>query len=328
MASARTKIAIGGFTLGGIILFVLALIYLSSESFFQKKSEYVLYFEGSVSGLHVGAPVVFRGVPLGSVTRISLVFDRRSSAITIPVYIQLNESSIVRMTGQKLSGSVQERIIKHMVKNGLCARLQMQSLVTGQYRIELDYHTNAKQTFKMESAQNEIPTVPSPIDTLQKSLAEVPIQQMAHSVTNILTSLANALGDGNELKEGIASLRQAFDSMRTTFNHIDANLNSPMRASLAATLKNTNTLTDTLVANVPRLLTSLEQTLENLSRTTERMKRISATTEQMFAPGSPAMQDLRRLFKESAEAARSLHNLAEMLNRNPEALLKGKQGRR
>ncbi len=328
MASARTKIAIGSFTLGSIILAILALIYLSSENFFEKKTEYVLYFEGSVGGLHVGAPVVFRGVPLGNVTRISLVYDRRSSAITIPVYIQLNENSIVRLSGQKFSGSIQDRIIKHMVKNGLSARLQMQSLVTGQYRIELDYHQKGAQTFKMEMSQNEIPTVPSPIDTLQRSLEEMPLKVISHSITNVLTSLSTALGDGKELRQSISSFHAAFDSMHATFSALDAKLKGTLLTSLNTTLKNSSTLSETLSTNVPKLLISLEQTLENLTRTTERMKRISTSAEQIFAPSSPAMQDLRRLFKESAEAARSLHNLADMLNRNPESLLKGKQGRR
>ena len=40
------------------------------------------------------------------------------------------------------------------------------------------------------------------------------------------------------------------------------------------------------------------------------------------------MNDLRRLLKESTDTMRSMRALAEMLERNPEALLRGKQGTR
>lgn len=329
MASARTKVAIGAFTLVGIALFTLALLFFSKGSFFQNKTEYVLFFDGSVSGLHVGAPVVFRGVPLGSVTRISLIFDRKTSGITIPVFIQLNEDGIVGFSGEKLPNRIRGRIIKRMISNGLCAQLEIQSLVTGHARISLDYHKSATPRFKLDNAENEIPTVPSRIAKLEESLTQVPIQDLVKTVETILHSLAFALKDGSELQETIASMHKAFESMKTTFATLDDLLKKgPLRASLDETLKNTQAITGTVAGNVTKLFANLEATLANMMQTSERLKRLSVTSEQTFSPTSPLMQDIRRLFREAGEAARSLHNLANMLNRNPEALLKGKQGSR
>ena len=277
----------------------------------------------------MGAPVVFRGVPLGSVTRINLVFDPKRSAITIPVYIHINENSIVKLSGENIPGKVQDKIIQHMVQNGLSARLQIQNLVTSQLRIELDYHKDPLVSTRTTDAPNEIPTVPSPMDALQKSLAKLPLQELTTAVNRTMTGISEAIGDGKELKEGIASFRKAFDTMDATFSLLKSTLETgPVRTSTEEILANFNTLSASLSRDLPRLINSFENALSNFSQTSERFRRVSAFADEILNKNSPAVQDMRRALKEAAEAARSLHNLADMLNRNPEALLKGKQGGR
>ena len=63
---------VGAFVVGALALVVTAIILLGSGSLFRTRHLYVLYFKSSVNGLHVGAPVKFRGVEIGSVNRILL----------------------------------------------------------------------------------------------------------------------------------------------------------------------------------------------------------------------------------------------------------------
>lgn len=151
--------------LGGLGLLVMGIILLGGGRLFSNDLEYVLYFDGSVSGLSTGAPVVFRGVPMGSVTRINLVANARDSNVTIPVYVRIDERSFVRASrSASPSESIQQEIIRRMVQRGLRARLQLQSLITGQYRVELDFIPPAAN-FRSATPDMEIPTIPSPIDT-------------------------------------------------------------------------------------------------------------------------------------------------------------------
>lgn len=94
MTSQAYKTMVGAFVLGGIGLFALGLVLLAGSRLFSNDLEYVLYFDGSVSGLSIGAPVVFRGVPMGSVTQISLVANSRDSNVTIPVHIRIDEKAL------------------------------------------------------------------------------------------------------------------------------------------------------------------------------------------------------------------------------------------
>ena len=99
MNSQSYKTTVGAVVLGGLALLVLGIILLGGGRLFSNDLEYVLYFDGSVSGLTTGAPVVFRGVPMGSVTRINLVANARDSNVTIPVYVRIDERSFVRASG-------------------------------------------------------------------------------------------------------------------------------------------------------------------------------------------------------------------------------------
>ncbi|MBQ7618109.1 MAG: MCE family protein [Desulfovibrio sp.] len=329
MASATSKTSIGLFTIGSLLLFILSLVFLGGSSFFDKTISYVLYFDGSVGGLNVGAPVVFRGVPLGNVTHINLVYDPKSSAVTIPVHIQINESSIENLTGKILPEGDVDKILKHMIEKGLSARLQLQNLVTSQSRIELDYHKGPMPAKRTTSAPNEIPTVPSPMDALQRSLSGLPIQNMARAVKRVLMGISNAIGEGQEIKESIESFHRAFDRLDTTLLTVNKLLEqSPLRSNAEKTMASVANLSQSLERELPKLLKTLEATISSCAQTAERLKNVSYFAEQSLNKNSPMMQDVRRLFKELVEAARSLRNLADMLNRNPEALLKGKQGGR
>ena len=134
MAKQSFKTAVGAFVIGGLALLVAGIILLGGGRMFSDDIEYVLYFDGSVSGLNIGAPVVFRGVPMGQVTRISLEANPRDASVTIPVYIRLDENSIVRagVTGE-LTDNFRQEILRRLIQRGLRARLQLQSLITGFY---------------------------------------------------------------------------------------------------------------------------------------------------------------------------------------------------
>ncbi len=100
MTAKLYKTMVGAFVVGGIALFTVALVLLGGGKLFSNAVEYVLYFDGSVSGLSIGAPVVFRGVPMGSVTQISLVANSRDSNVTIPVTIRIDEKVLSAQTGK------------------------------------------------------------------------------------------------------------------------------------------------------------------------------------------------------------------------------------
>ena len=321
MTPQTYKTLVGAFVVGGIVLFTLGVILLGGGRLFSNDVEYVLYFDGSVSGLSIGAPVVFRGVPMGSVTQISLVANARDSNVTIPVTIRIDERSFIRTSGRALSESAQQEIIRRMVERGLRARLQLQSLITGQYRVELDFFPDTPMNFRSATPDLEIPTVPSPIDTLQRTLARIPLDQLVGTLSNILENVSAAVDNG-KLKAAV----EAFTATFTETQHLLSD--SPLRHSLDNTLSQVDGATRAMQKELPGALASFHSAMDNLAKAAERLRGVADSAENTLGRDSPTMNEVRRLLTESIAAARSLRNLADMLERNPEALLMGRQGKR
>ena len=92
--SGKNQAVIGAFVVGAVVLAVVGVIVFGSGKMFQKVNHYVMYFEGSVKGLNIGAPVTFRGVKIGSVVEISLHVNPENLKFHIPVVIEINKGKI------------------------------------------------------------------------------------------------------------------------------------------------------------------------------------------------------------------------------------------
>ncbi len=325
MTAKLYKTMVGAFVVGGIALFTVALVLLGGGKLFSNAVEYVLYFDGSVSGLSIGAPVVFRGVPMGSVTQISLVANSRDSNVTIPVTIRIDEKSFIRANGQTLSEEAQQEIIRRMVERGLRARLQMSSLITGQYRVELDFFPNTPMNFRSSSPDSEIPTVPSPVVTLQRKFARLPIEEIVNSLTNMLHNITDAVGEG-QLKAGIEEFTGAFKEVRAFMS------NGKLRETIESVLSQFDNASGSVSREVPALLSSFRSAMNNIAAAAEKMGKVAVNAgsviESSLSRDSPTMNELRRLLQEAIAAARAIRNFTDMLERNPEALIRGRQGTR
>lgn len=322
MTARASKTMVGAFVLLGLLLFTIGIVALGGGKLFNESLEYTLYFDGSVSGLSIGAPVVFRGVPLGSVTKISLVANSRDSNVTIPVSIRIDDRSFIRPNGQTLSEAVQAEVIHRMVERGLRARLQMGSLITGQYRIELDFFPNTPMNFKSSDPNSEIPTIPSPIDTLQRLISRIPMDDIANSLTLILHNITDAVGDG-QLKQAIAEITGTFRELRSLFAD-----GGPLVNALQNSMAQVEKATKSFGGEVPAAFQAFQNAMNGLARAAEQLRKVGNSAEYVIGRESPTMNDLRRLLQDAASAARSLRNFADMLERNPEALLKGRHGSR
>src|SRR5512136_691472 len=95
MSKSANRTLIGAFVVGAVALAVILLIILGSGRLFSHNFINVMYFRGSVKGLNVGSPVMFRGVKIGSVKRIELLYDARDLSFLIPVYVEIDPNKMV-----------------------------------------------------------------------------------------------------------------------------------------------------------------------------------------------------------------------------------------
>ena len=137
MSKPANKTMIGVFVVVAIGLVVAAILILGSGKFFTDKPKFVLYFDGSVKGLAIGSPVVFRGVKVGTVTEIGMLFSKKDLSVLIPVYVELGEADVTMMDDNSLSAKKGARkkilyeYLDALVKQGIRAQLEMQSFEIG-----------------------------------------------------------------------------------------------------------------------------------------------------------------------------------------------------
>jgi paraquat-inducible protein B len=123
--SKANPAVIGGFVVGAIALIVIGLLVFGGTSWFVQRNQYVAYFPGSVKGLQVGAPVDFRGVTIGRVTGIKVLFDPEQVSAQIPVIMEFDPRQIVTTTPEPTRSLRQDA--HRLIEAGLRAQLQSQN---------------------------------------------------------------------------------------------------------------------------------------------------------------------------------------------------------
>src|SRR5207249_7380999 len=167
--------------------------------------------EGSLGWLDVGAPVEIRGVKIGTVTRIRLFAKRQQ----IGVYVNIDPSLLPR--GTELKDNVER--VQDLIKQGLRAQLQTQSLLTGQLLVYLDYFPNSPiELTHLDPAVPEIPTVPTTLARLQarleaflNKLDQVNLDQLTVALTETMQSVRVLIGSP-EAKAAVISANNALQS--------------------------------------------------------------------------------------------------------------------
>ncbi|SIN96032.1 PqiB family protein [Halodesulfovibrio marinisediminis] len=242
---------------------------------FIEKEYYVLKFAQSVRGLAIGAPVEFKGFPVGHVVDIGIEFDWKSGEVLVPVRIEVEQERLKRIassTGEADTGAMLDLLIEH----GLRGQVRTGNLLTGKLYVALDFFKNVEPAKLLsENGVTEIPTTPTPIEELTSNMSalleklqKVPMEEIGNNAVETLQSI-------KETSEKLERLADS-DELRLTFQ-------------------------------------KAHETMEGANN--------------LLAKDSPTVVELQRALREMSEAARAVRSLADQLERHPESLLRGKEGK-
>jgi len=177
MSRKANKTVIGMFVTGALVLLMVAIVVFGSGNLFKRTNKFVLYFDGSVKGLSIGSPVMFRGVSIGTVKDISLIYDAKAGTITLPVIVEIEQD---RIQGAPSFGEIGGD--KKMIALGLRGRLEVQSFLTGQLMISFDFYPD--RPVKLRSILKgypELPTLPTSPDIFE-TMENLPIKEIAKNL--------------------------------------------------------------------------------------------------------------------------------------------------
>ena len=332
---------IGTFVVAGIALIAIAIITLAGSNYFTRKERTVMYFSGSVYGLQVGAPVVFRGVRVGSVESIEVSYDRSADAFSIPVVAVLDSDAVRGLDGKHSDADEAELALPALVERGLSAQLSMQSLLTGLLYVDLDLRPKLDGQLRGTRRDYiEIPTTATAIQNLREQFDGMDFRRIAEDISAIASS-ARAVVGGPQLKQAMDDLAAITSTFNRISNRLDKRIDpmaDELQRSLVATRKamdglgqaaqsvnntaeglgkTSDQVSDLLAPNAP-LVTNLQRAADEVARTATSLREATSGDSRLMTGADQALGDLSR-------AARALRDLAEALEQQPDSLVRGRR---
>jgi len=333
MSKRANPTLIGAFIVGAIALAVVAVLLLAGGAWFQEPRQHVMYFEGAAQGLQTGAPVVFLGVKVGTVKRIQLGLDEQSRRFVVPVTVAVEPHVVRTRSGEQVD--LQDRdTIRKLVERGLRAQLRIQSLLTGQLYVDLDFRPDKPARFvAIDPDASEIPTIPTAAQELMKQLEEFPIEKFLADVSAVSESVNKIVSApaAQDLPRRLEATLKHLQSLAAKLDVQGApvleeargNLVEMRKALLAAQAALARL--EAAAEHVGALASADSQVVKNLTRASEELANAAQAVRGLAKEESPTLQSLNATLSEISRAARALRYLAETLDQQPEAIVRGKR---
>jgi paraquat-inducible protein B len=264
----------------------------------------VAYFSGSVQGLGPGSEVTVHGLRVGHVTDVRLGYDLARHAVVAPVHFEIQPERVIGIGNQIYKTAAEG--VDALVKQGLRATLQSASLITGQQMVVLDFIPNAPPaTVTMEGTNFVLPTTDSggfsglqasATDLLSK-LNTIPFDQIGKNLDGILGGV-NTAANGPEMRQTLTQLVAIVARVKDLADHLDSGASPALR-------------------QLPEIATDLQKTLANANRLVQSL-------DTGYGGNTQFSRDVGRLLVQLNEAVSSVRALADLLTRDPSALIKGR----
>ena len=305
MAKQANRMMIGGFVILAVMLMAASLVIFGSGEFFKKTDKYIMYFDESVKGLTVGAPVLFRGVQVGSVTNITIEANLATMHIQIPVIIEIEPHRWKVVGGERNP----KKYVPKLIEMGLRAELIMQSFITGQLMIELNLRPGTPLILKDTNKEyTEIPTLPSTAEKLAQALGELDLKGLEKNLESTLAGFDRFVNNP-DLTTSTRALKETLQEARKLITRTDRQMD-PLAEDLKKTAKDFGKLANNLDSQVGGVTIGLNKTM--------------STAKGVLSEDSPLMVELENTLKEISAMSRSFRHLADYLEEHPEALIRGK----
>lgn len=338
MSKKANSTRIGAFVVLSFLLLVSGIVILGGGNLFTSEDIAIVYFEGSLQGLNVGAPVAYRGITIGEIKEIRLDVDAATYQITVPVLISLIPGKVVKMEGKESKGKSSDinTFLKIMCDRGLRATLKSQSLLTGKLYIDLSIHKNSEAIYHGKDGKYlEIPTIPSEIQQMTRAMQSLDFSELATKFSNTMgalekmsTSLEKALGS-EASKENLAIFFASLERFHSILSKFDDNL-LPLMNKLDTSLDKVSQLSDDtnqmighLDGQIDPFFVTMNTTLHDMGVAIQATEALMTGLQQSTGTDSPLYYQLSESINEMGKTAKSIRAFTEYLDRNPQMLIFG-----
>ncbi|HIV04616.1 MAG TPA: MCE family protein [Candidatus Spyradosoma merdigallinarum] len=316
MSKPVSKTAVGAFVVVFAVLLFACVVFFGGMSFGKESAQYVIYVRDSINGLDIGSAVKFKGVKVGSVKAVRLRLEgQRSSDLAVPVIIEISRddeaSPLSDFDGEKL---------ERAVRDGLRARIQMTSIVTGLLYVDLDFFPDTPVVLRGSgnaAGLPEIPTIPSNTSQMMKAVTTI-LEDLSEADFSALS--AQMRRTVRRIEDGVAAIefRKINDNVVRLTDSAATILEDPQ---LKETLENADrlirdldALSASIAGQVDPVAAELKTSLAELRAALADVSAAVGTIQGAFAlPQGSLGQELGDVLVQINDAARAVRALAEYL---------------
>ena len=329
----KTKVSptvVGLFVLGAFALAVIALLAFGGVSFFSQPQRFKIYFKESTHGLDRGSPVNLAGVNIGRVVDLNVRYDEKTNDSVVGVVCEFSRNIITDSQGAPVDVSDRAEL-QRLVNKGLRAQLSPQSLATGLLFVELDF-MNPRE-FPPEAAPADgkyvvIPAVPSAISEFQQNLTEILNDIKKIDFAGIGAEVKQLLADAHRQLDGV-DVKGLVAQWQRTGASVEALASAP---EIKATLLHLDDAAVALRVTLAKLDeqvgsggAELQKTLQQARGTLQAFNEAAASAQRFIQAQHGIGEQTAAALQQLAAAAAAVQQLADFLERNPNALLVGKR---
>jgi len=281
MNDKKTKFFVGFFVAGGLAIIVVTVIWLGMSNFLKKGDHYSIFFNESVQGLTVEAPVKYRGVPIGRVQQIKVAADSH----LIKVVIELDHDFTMR-----------EKVVAQLRVVG----------ITGNMFIELDHLSDlspmpAEEVLNFPTEYPVIPSRSSDIKQLFDSVDDIVQKLRAIDITRLATGVQDTIRHVDSAITG-AEIPQLSAKIQTSLEHFDSIVVS---SDLPEVIQHLSSL----LANIDQSVQQLD--IEGLSSEAKKsLSGLRQESKELLATTKPLLKDATQTIN---TAENTLNNMNQQL---------------
>ena len=167
------------------------------DSLYTDHIDYLMFFKDSIRGLQPGAPLEFRGIRLGTVSKVPFFSPNMRQVFNndyrIPVLVRIEPERLKAQLGEDTDVGAH---LEQLLKRGLRGSLKTGNLVTGALYVDLDFYPKEPPITGVRefNGYQIIPTVSGGLAQIQQRLMEaldkinnLPLNPMIEQATNTLS---------------------------------------------------------------------------------------------------------------------------------------------
>jgi paraquat-inducible protein B len=297
---------------------------------------YVTYFPGPLRGLTAGTPVQMKGVTVGHVREVRLRYVQENASLETPVMLEIDprllEFPVSNGTSRPELRAMVDGAMQRMVQKGMRASLATSLVLPGASAVNLDFVARPGTGRLVMSDPPIIPAAAagdglsgamSAITDVANTIRSLPLAEIATDIRATSSRLRTIVNDP-ALESSLQRLDRSMAEVEKIAVTAGRNAD-PIVSNLRNAAESANRSARQVEGAVGKVTENIDPVVTSLRNAASSAEAAAKRAEQLMGSSQKQGYDIAELVRELTRAAEAVRALANYLQENPDAVIKGRR---